>query len=214
MSNRINDSKLTIEYLFGHLNIDDLTKKHHVTRATVVKSILSFLKKFPESKHYSTIYGKLKLEITKNFLTHIGRMEDFAEEYGFNKKAFVDIMLEVIEDTKLISSSILADKIFRKLTADIFIKAAHVPTRIVQMVANYYTVTTRPLSQRDLAYVYGMDPRTIAAILRRGIAENILSDVVSEKVYVRVKNTQKINRAQLDAFDAAFDKRALNKAKT
>lgn len=203
----MNDSKIAFEFILNGFNIEYLADKFNMSKADVVNKLFKFLKTHPESSWYAKIYLNLKKVLAKAFLSTTKRREDFAKDYGMSDPKFVALMKEVIEDTNLIPSDTVADRLFRKLTLHSFMTANNVPKRMIMVMAKYYTCDRSNYSLKSLAASYGVDTASMSAFLRRGISENILDDLLAEKVYAKVRDTKSIPTNCLRAFDAAFDKR-------
>ena len=198
----MNCSKITAALLFEHLSISQISDKYNISKADVVKSIFQFFKLYPNSSHNLAIQRRLKVEITKSFLASNSSTLDFAEEYGMTAGAFRKLMSEIIDDTKTIASDALADKLFKKTMESTAIVVKRVPQRIVKLISHNYACE-QFLSQDDLANIYCTRRETIAAILRRGIAENIIDDLTAEKIVVQIRSFNK----PIESYCEAFDKR-------
>lgn len=203
----MNCSKIAASLLFEHLSISQIADKYSMSKADVVKSIFNFFKTFPNSSHKPCIEHRLKIELTKDFLASNSSALDFAEEYGMTACAFRKLMNEIIDDTKTIASDALADKLFKKTMESTTINIKSVPKRIVKQIAHNYAYE-QFLSQDDLANIYCTRRETIAAILRRGIAENIIDDLTAEKIVVQIRSFNK----PIESYCEAFDKREKLKA--
>ncbi|MBQ8043899.1 MAG: hypothetical protein IJ272_07120 [Clostridia bacterium] len=204
----MSSSKIACEFIFNRFSISHISEKNGMSKAEVVKSIFSFLKSHPNSSHKESIRRKLKIELAKAFLSSPASPDRFAEEYGMDPRDFRKLMKEVVDDYDIVSSDTLADKLFRKVMAGTVLVAKYIPKRIVKQIALIY-VCENHYTQDGLASIYGTRRETIAAILRRGIAENILDDVTAEKVIVQIRSYNK----SIDSYDQAFDERAKLKAK-
>jgi len=202
----MNTSKITCDFLFKRFSISQLATNNQITKADIVKSILSFLRSHPQSSNKNQIKHKLKIELAKDFLRYPGKPESFCEEYGVNPKEFRKLMREVIDDYNIIPSDSLADKLFKKVMSDTVIVTKCIPKRIVKQIARIY-VSSNHITQDGLASLYGTRRETIACILKRGISENILDDVTAEKVIVQVRSYNK----SVDSYDLAFDERENHK---
>lgn len=203
----MNDSKIAFEFIRNNFRIEYVAEKLSMSKGDVVSNIFSFLKTHPESSWYAKIDQNLKKELVKAFLATVKRRDDFAKEYGMTNSQFVALMKDIIEDTKLIPSDNLADRIFRKLTLHNSMTSSTVPPRIIIIMAKYYTCDKTCYSQKSLAASYGIEIASLSCLLRRGISENILDDLLAEKVYAKVRDTKHIPVNCLRAFDTAFDNR-------
>lgn len=200
-------SKIASDLLFKRLSLSQIAETHNISKAEVVKSISKFFVCFPNSCHNDSIRYRFKFELTKAFLLSNTSTLNFADEYGMDVRIFRKLMKEIIDDPKLISSDILASKLFTKTMAGTAIVARYVPNRIVKRIAEYY-VCKKPYTQDGLASIYCTTRETISAILQRAIAENIVDDVTAEKIIIRIRRYSN----SIDAYADAFDKRAKLKA--
>lgn len=203
----MNSAKLACDFLGTNLTLENLAKKYSVDKSDIVKAIRKYRKSHLNSNLSAQLDRKLKIILTKNFLSFTGRRDDFAIQYGLSEKEFVTLMLEVIEDTCIVRHDILANKIFLKLTLYKTYSSASVPNRIVRIIAEYYVDNEKHMSQDALASIYGIQRSSISSILRRGIAEGIVDDELANKIYSKVRNCKYATNAMIRLYDVAFDKR-------
>lgn len=198
----MNTSKITFDFLFKRLSISQAAKANNMTTAEVVKAILSFLKAHPATSYKVQIKHRLKFWLVKDFLAFPGTPETFAKEYGVDPATFRKYMREAVDDDTIIASDVVADKLFRKMMVGTTIISRSVPRRVIKQIALLYVGKTHH-TQDSIASIYGTRRETIAILLRRGIAENIVDDVTAEKIAVKIRSYNK----SVDSYDLAFAKR-------
>ena len=204
----MNSSKIACDIRFNHLSIAQIAEKYNISKAEVVKLILSFFASFPNSTHTPAIRNRFKAELTKEFLASNSSSADFAEEHGISASAFRNIMREVIEDYHLIKSDAVAMNLFQKTFDGVAVISKYVPKRIVKQIAVTYA-NAKHISQYDLASMYGIRRSVISSLLKRAIAENLIDDVTADKIFVFVRGYSKA----VDGYSKAFDQRERLKTK-
>ena len=177
----MNDSKIVFDYIRRSSTIDSVANEQNESVAAVTAGILRFLKSHPESSYYDKISRKVKVELTKLFLSSKLPAKDFAEKYGLGETRFISLVGEVIDNSQLVTSDALADKLYRKLLYNRTSLGAYTPKRNIQIIAKVY-VSSPYITQLEIAYSYNISRRSLASLLKRGIAEGILDHDLAEQV--------------------------------
>lgn len=177
----MNDSKIAFDYIRESSTLASVSNEQNQPLGTITRSILNFLKSHPDSSYYNRIYRKLKVELTKLFILSHTTAKKFAEQYGLGELQFIRIVGEVIDDPTIVTSDALADKIYRMLLHNRNSLGLLTPKRNVCIIARLYAYS-QEISQSSIAYFYNISRCSIAAILKRGITEGILSKDLAEKV--------------------------------
>lgn len=186
----MNTSKITYEYIRGSANISSTAEECDIPRPEVVKAILSFLKGHPESSWYNKILRKLQIELTKLFLAAPGNAKEFAEEYGMSESKFIGFMSTTIDDTELIVSDSLANKLYHKLLVDKYGLGAQTPKRIIRIIGKAY-VSNNWITQDSIANTYGISRSTVSYLLTKGINDEIFDDEIANMVANKVQNKRR-----------------------
>ena len=200
----LNYARIACEYVISPLSIFALAKKLDVSTADIVAAVFQYLREYPESSWHEKIDRKVKTDLAKLFLQYPGTKYNFLEEYKIKEYSFIRLICSVLDDPDIIKSNAIAETLFCKATDEAPINSSHFPKRIIRRIAWRY-VNHDPATQDALANIYGVSRATIAAVLKRGIAENILDDTTASMVFVCVKSHANPNT--MKSYLAAFDTR-------
>ena len=208
MNYHINFCKIASEYLLEHLNITQVAERHQIPKSAVVRALFKYIEAYPTGNYSSILYRKLKVEIVKDLLASTGSRKDFANKYGMTLTKLMELVSDVIQDKELIRSNNLANTIYIKLISGSALCVKAIPQRIVHYIGECYI--NNGCTCNKLALLYGCHRNTISAVLRRGIAENIFSDQLAEKVYTKMHMNALHHEAANKCFELAFEQREKN----
>lgn len=178
------DVQIAYEYFRRSSTIDSVAAEFDQAPASIVKSIMSFFKSRPESSYRVAIRRKLQIELTRLFIRSNSTLKDFTEKYGIGTQTFLRLIGEVIEDTTLVPSDALADKIYRKLIYNRNSLGNLTPPRNIRIIAEIY-VSNPYCSHSSIAFSYGLSRCSIGALLNRGVDQGILSEELADKVQTK-----------------------------
>ena len=187
----MNTSRIAFEYLSRSSSISSVATSLNLCQKDIVPAILNFMRTHPESSYNEKIFKKLVYELIGNFLLSNINADYFAEEYGLRTIEFIKLATRAIDDTNIIHSDALADKIYRQLLHERASLGKFTPKRIIKIMAERYISDTW-ITQSAMALSYGISRCSVGYLLNRGIEEKILSPTLAEAVQIKSCNRQSV----------------------
>lgn len=199
------------DFAVNSYSLDFLSKKYDLPKGNVVRQIRTFTKNTKNPKVSSLLKEKLAKYILKDFMSYLKSVPEFAREYGMSLKTFIEFVLTSINDANLIPSDNVANRIYIKLVSkDIKIQVKQIPERIINIIALVY-ISDKRLSQAELATCYNVEGKSIAKILKRGIAEDIVSDDIAEIIFYKTNKHIHPSKEAMNSLETAFKQREITK---
>lgn len=193
-------------------DFDYIATKHNMSKPKILDSVQRYVGKCdPELAR--KLKRNINVRILKEFVASSKSSAAFAQEYRISLPRFIRIVCETVQSTDIVPSDSVADSVFRKAIRGFKMSSTNFPERIVRIVCERYA-RNRFMLQKDLALPYDMENRAIANVLKRGIAEDIVSDEVADGIYQNILNSHfPCSDRNIAAYDKAFEARRVTKLK-
>lgn len=201
------------DFAVNSYSLDFLSKKHNLPKSKIIKMVRAYADKTKSLRVSYLLKDKIAKYIIKDFMNYMRSAPEFAKEYGMTQKAFTEFILTSVNDTLLIPSDNVANSVYcRFVSRGVKVPVNLVPARIITYIASTY-VADRNLSQVELAAYYNVEGKSIAKMLKRGIAEDIVSDDIAECIYHKINKHVFPSKESLSSLDQAFEQREVTKVK-
>ena len=203
--------KLLLEFACSKDSLETLSNKYNMDKVELVKLVrfdIQHKRSMSEKKLRKQLNYKLVMEFYNSYLSS----DRFSEKYGYEHRAFLRIIEKIVSDSILVPSDKLASEIYAKAMDGSRPLIKNFPERIILMMGNEFVYGKFKLE--DLACKYNINRSTAGKILKRGIAEDIVSDEVADKIYARIAATVYTNVDKtLESYEKAFEQREITKLK-